>query len=128
MAVGLYDYVDVLAKAADASWLKNETISQNIANVDTVNYNRQDVDFEGALQQALLKNSYISLDDKVSHLDMSDLDVKAFTEYSTYSYRLDGNNVDIDTENVELAANQLVYQGLTSSITSELARIESVCK
>ena len=128
MAVGLYDYVDVLTKAADASWLKNETIAQNIANVDTVNYNRQDVDFEGTLQQALLKNSYVSLDDKISRLDLSDLDVEAYTEYSQFSYRLDGNNVDIDTENVALAKNQLVYQGVTGSITQELNRITSVCK
>lgn len=125
---GLYDYVDLLAKGADASYLRNETIAQNIANVDTVNYERQDVDFEGALQQALMKNSYVSLDDKVSRMDLSDLDVKVYTEHTSYSYRLDGNNVDIDTENVELAKNQLVYRGLTSSITQELNRIQSVCK
>ena len=125
--VGLYDYVDVLGKAADASWLKNETIAQNIANVDTPNYNRHDVDFEGALQQALLKNHYISLDDKITNLELSDLDVEAYTEFSSYSYRLDENNVDIDTENVALARNQLVYQGLTDSISQELSRIKSVC-
>ncbi len=125
---GLYDYVDLLAKGADASYLRNETLAQNIANVDTVNYERQDVDFEGALQQALMKNSYVSLDDKVSMLDLSDLDVGVYTEHTSYSYRLDGNNVDIDTENVELAKNQLVYKGLTSSISQELSRIESVCK
>ena len=29
---------------------------------------------------------------------------------------LDGNNVDIDTENVELASEQLRYQTLTSAV------------
>ena len=124
----VWDYVDVLGKAADASWLKNEAISNNIANVDTPNYNRQDVDFEDALRQALLKNSYISLDDKIDALDLSDLDVEVYTDYSDYAYRLDGNNVDIDTENVSLAENQLVYQGLTDSISQELSRLEDVCK
>ncbi len=125
---GIYDYIDVLAKGADASYLRNETLAQNIANVDTVNYSRQDVDFEGALQRALLKNSYISLDDKIKELDLSDLNVEAYTEHSQFSYRLDGNDVDIDTENVELAKNQLVYRGITSSITQELTRLQSVCK
>ena len=31
----VYDYVNVLDKAADASWLRNDAISNNISNVDT---------------------------------------------------------------------------------------------
>lgn len=125
---GLYDYVDVLGKAADASWLKNEAISNNIANVDTPNYKRQDVDFESTLQSALKKSSYISLDDKIDSLDISNLNASTYTDSSDYSYRLDGNNVDIDQENVEMAQNTLTYQGLTDSINQELSRIKSVCK
>ncbi|MFR3037590.1 MAG: hypothetical protein ACLTLY_02010 [Agathobacter rectalis] len=30
---------------------------------------------------------------------------------------MDGNNVDIDTENVELASEQIKYEALTSSIS-----------
>ena len=33
----IYNYVNVLDKAADASWIRNEVISNNIANVDTPN-------------------------------------------------------------------------------------------
>ena len=32
---GIYSYINVLDKAADASWLRNELISNNIANQDT---------------------------------------------------------------------------------------------
>ena len=45
---GAYNYVNVLDKAADASWLRNEAIANNIANVDTPYYKRQDVNFEDA--------------------------------------------------------------------------------
>ena len=31
-----FDYINVLDKAADASWLRNEVIANNIANVDTL--------------------------------------------------------------------------------------------
>ena len=31
----IYDYVNVLDKAADASWMRQEAISNNIANVNT---------------------------------------------------------------------------------------------
>ena len=33
-----FDYINVLDKAADASWLRNEAIANNIANVDTPYY------------------------------------------------------------------------------------------
>ncbi|MCR5784656.1 MAG: flagellar basal body rod protein FlgB [Eubacterium sp.] len=123
----IFKYIDVLDKAADASWLKNDALANNIANVDTPGYNRQDVNFEDALQSALMKNSYVSLDEKIDNLDWDRLDVGVYTEYTSYSYRLDENNVDIDTENVKLAENQLVYQGLTNSISEELNRLKSVC-
>ena len=40
------------------------------------------------------------------------------------SYRLDGNNVDIDTENVELASNQIMYQALINSISNDFDMIK----
>ena len=35
---------------------------------------------------------------------------------------------DIDTENVELASNQIRYQGLTDSITKQFQGLQSVMK
>ena len=41
-------------------------------------------------------------------------------------YRLDGNNVDIDTENAELAKNQIKYYTMIDSISQEFSRLKSV--
>ena len=49
----VFDYVNVLSKAADASALRNEVLSQNMSNIDTPGYKRQDVDFESQLRRAL---------------------------------------------------------------------------
>ncbi len=38
MNSGAFGYVDVLKTAADASWLREEVLTNNIANVDTPNY------------------------------------------------------------------------------------------
>ena len=65
----VYNYINVLDKAADASWLRNEAISNNIANVDTPNYKRQDVSFEAELQHALGASKFRSMDDKVADLN-----------------------------------------------------------
>ena len=123
-----FDYINVLDRAADAAWQRNEAISNNIANVDTPGYKRQDVAFESVLQQALGNNRYESMDDKVANVDLSRLRGRAYLDYANYSYRLYGNNVDIENENVMLAENQLKYQGLISSINQEFTNLKTVMK
>ncbi len=123
-----FDYINVLDRAADASWLRNEAISNNISNVDTPNYKRQDVAFESELKKALGYNRYQSMDSKVSNIKSSRLRPQVYTDYSDFSYRLDGNNVDIENENVMLAENQLKYQGLLASINQEFQNLETVMK
>lgn len=124
----VFDYVRVLDKAADASWLRNEAIANNIANVDTPGYKRQDVAFESVLQKALHNSRYETTDAKVAALRNKSLSARTFTDYKEYSYRLDGNNVDIENENIMLAENQLKYQGLMSSISQEFVNLQTVMK
>ena len=124
---GIYDYVNILDKAADASYLRNEAIANNIANVDTPGYKRIDVDFESLLTMEIGRTKYTSLDDKVKDVHMDHLNARVSKDMDSYSfsYRLDGNNVDIDTENVELAANQIKYQALIDSMSQEMSRIKT---
>lgn len=120
-----FDYINVLDKAADASWMRNEAIANNIANKDTPGYKRQDVNFESQLNKALGNFKYSeSMDTKVANLRTSRLKVTTDTEDSGYSYRLDGNNVDPERENALLAENQLKYQGLMDSVTEEFANLK----
>ena len=123
-----YDYVNVLDKAADASWMRQEAISNNIANVNTPGYKRQDVAFEDSLQEAISNSRYRSTDEKVANLSKADLRIRSYTDSSGFSYRLDGNNVDIDTEEVELASEQIRYQGITAGINGQFDRMRSVIK
>jgi flagellar basal-body rod protein FlgB len=39
---------------------------------------------------------------------------------------LDENNVDIDVEEVELASEQLRYEGITAGINNEFSRMKAV--
>lgn len=123
-----FDYINVLDKAADASWLRETAITNNLANVDTPGYKRQDVDFQSVLKKELGRTKYASLDQRMSQLNtgLNKLNVSTYTDAYNYSYRLDRNNVDIDTENVELASEQLRYQGITTSINSQFARMKAV--
>lgn len=122
---GIYDYINVLDKAADASYLRNEVLANNIANVDTPGYKRSDVNFQSVLAAELGKSKYTPLDRKIKNVDLSHLIVSPYKDHENFSYRLDKNNVDIDIENVELAANQITYQGLIQSMGEEFGRIKT---
>lgn len=124
----VFNYINVLHKAADASALRNKAIANNLANVDTPGYKRQDVSFATELERSLRHSRYKSLDDKVDHMRIGNLRGRVYTDAENYSYRLDGNNVDVDTENVELASNQILMEGITGSISSEFKNLMSVCK
>jgi len=119
-----FNYINVLDKAADASWKRNEVIANNIANVDTPGYKRKDVQFESYLTSALLGDN--SLDKRVSEANMDSLDATVYTDNASLSFRLDGNNVDIDTESASLAENQIRYYTLIDSMTQEFSRIKTV--
>lgn len=123
-----FDYVNVLDKAADATWIRNEVIANNVANATTPGYKRQDVAFESELKNALGNSRYKSMDEKVSNVKTGELNLRTYTDSANFSYRLDGNNVDIETENVTLAANQLRYNGLISSMNQEFKNLQMVMR
>ena len=106
---GAFNYINILEKTADASWLRHSVISNNIANADTPTYKRKDVTFQSYLEEQLTGGE--SLDDAVADAELDLLNGSIYTDYSTVSYRLDGNNVDIDTENSYLAESDQVLYG-----------------
>lgn len=125
-----FDYINLLDKAADASWLRNEAISNNIANVDTPGYKREDVTFQSELKRAIEYSGGETMDAKVKALgnSTSHLNARTYKDYQGYSYRLDGNNVDNETEQAMLAKNQLMYEGLMSSISQEFKNLQTAMK
>lgn len=128
ISTSAFDYINVLNKAADASWTRESLITNNIANVNTPNYKRRDLNFESVLNEQLGSCKHESLDAKMRTVDLGQLNPMIYTDHSSLSYRLDGNNVDIDTEEAELASEQIKYQALTTSISKEFSRMKSVIK
>lgn len=120
----VYNYVNVLDKAADASWMRNDIITNNLANVNTPNYKRKDVQFETYLIAQVAGGD--SLDENINQIDLSNLTPTTYVDQASLSYRMDGNNVDIDTETAEFVKNQIRYYTLLDSMTQEFSRIKSV--
>ena len=121
----IYNYINVLDKAADAGALRNQVISENIANAQTPGYKRKDIAFEAYLQEELTEAETNTLADMVADVELGHLQSTSYTDMSDLSYRLDGNNVDIDTENVELASNQIKYNAVLDSISHQFSMIKT---
>ncbi|MBE5919292.1 flagellar basal body rod protein FlgB [Pseudobutyrivibrio sp.] len=123
-----FGFINALDNTADVSWQRQTLILNNMANDDTPGYKRQDIEFESVLRKELLDVHETSLERAVNKLDDDGHKVEGieYTDYGHYSYRLDGNNVDMDTENVELASETLRYQALMTSTTNEFNRFKSV--
>ncbi len=118
----------VLEKALDAAWMRNEAISNNIANVNTPGFKKSYVRFEELLSDAAGKFqiSGIKKDEKFLPIGKDrklSVDPVVVQEEFT-SMRRDGNNVDIDVEMAELAKNTIKYNALIAQMTKEFSKIK----
>jgi flagellar basal-body rod protein FlgB len=124
----VFEYINVMDRAADAAWMRHEVLSNNIANNTTPGYKRQDINFEEQLRRAMKNTRFKSVDARVGDINLNRLKPKVYTDAPAFSYRLDGNNVDVDTEGAKLAANQLKYNGLVTSMNHEFSNLKMVMR
>lgn len=110
---------NLLKKGLDASSIRSKAISNNIANINTKGYKRQYVSFEESLKENMDNVNLKTEDDKHIQDGSEYGEVKAETDNSS-SMREDGNNVDVDNEMVNQAANTLMYNALVTQANSRL--------
>ncbi|MBI3408774.1 MAG: flagellar biosynthesis protein FlgB [Planctomycetes bacterium] len=105
--------VDFLARLLDVAALRHDVIAQNVANVNTPGYHRQEVQFEEFLSKALDGGKGL-------------LEVKpqVITD-PVATARNDGNTVDIEMEMAQLAKNSLLYKVYTQILATQLGHMRS---
>ena len=99
-------------RALDAASLRQQAIANNLANVNTPGYKRQDVTFEKQMAHALLEHR-TARNAEESPVDRVRPQVVTL---NSGSMRADGNNVDMEAENVNAAINTLKYEALTQMV------------
>ena len=117
-----------LEKGLSYATTKNKAIAQNIANVDTPGYKTKEVDFKTVFadaQQAEIK-SYKS---DVKHFDFS-ITQQGSGVFSNvnWSTRVNGNAVNMDSEQAKLAENTIYYNALIDRVGSKFQTLNSVVK
>jgi flagellar basal-body rod protein FlgB len=116
--VDLFDTSIVgIEKAMQGSLLRQQVLANNIANANTPGYQRSDVDFQSALAQAFSSGSPTT----------GQLDQISFSPQvsSTGAMQVDGNTVDINTENADLSENSLDYQALESVMGTRMSILKT---
>lgn len=123
---------DYLSRGMSAANLRQEVISNNIANVNTPHFKRSAVNFEDLLAKEL------HLDDDGRRLDIVRTHdrhlpipihgkVNAVVEEDqTTTMRVDDNNVDIDIEMATLSKNQLYYNAMATQLGGFMTRMKNV--
>ncbi|MCX7969963.1 MAG: flagellar basal body rod protein FlgB [Negativicutes bacterium] len=121
-----------LEKAIQAGALRNKVIANNVANVNTPNFKRSDVDFQSQLAAALADESGDRLSMAVTspghmkpHRQSSRIGPVIFADNST-TMRNDGNNVDIDKEMSNLVENNIYYNAAVNRIAARFAGIKQI--
>lgn len=132
-------------KAMDGLSKRHQAIASNLANVETPNYKRRDVNFEGALNHAIqnAKGATQSLQasndealamktTRAGHIAIGDTDSSIdsiqpnISEANDMKYRNDGNSVDVENEMAQLAKNTQRYVALSTMQSHNYKSIRSV--
>lgn len=122
---------DYLGRGLAAANMRQEVISNNMANVNTPNFKRSAVNFEDLLAKELQLDAGDRMDmvrTHDRHLPMKPFGkASAFIEEDdTTTMRVDNNNVDIDIEMASLAKNQLYYNAMSTQLGGFMTRMKNV--
>ena len=115
-------------KALDVSWTKQKIALDNIANVDTPGYKAKYVLFEDELRQKL---SRFYGRERIWQSEIREIrdDIRStrtqIKQKDEESIRADGNNVNLDVEELEVVRNTYQYQYALRQISDELMRLRT---
>lgn len=89
----------VLGKLLDLTSIRHQVLANNLANVNTPKFTRQDLDFSEEFAQAVKQGA-----GAVQSLHLEPI------EDTEAPARFDGNNVQLETEMAEMSKNGMLHQ------------------
>jgi flagellar basal-body rod protein FlgB len=112
------DSIQLLSKLLDVTAVRHRVLANNLANVDTPRFKRQDVQFRDALAKAIKSSD----ESKVADVQ------PRVTEDAATPGRPDGNNVTTQRELGEMMENALLYQFATKAINLKFNSLTKAIK
>lgn len=112
----------LLQKSLDAVWQRQQVIANNIANAATPGYKSQRLEFEDLLEKQLQKTG---TDEEGLQDALEKVEPRIVRDEGTAAQE-DGNNVDLDYENIEMARAQMQYSYMANSLNAQINRLKYV--
>jgi len=105
--------ITALTSALNGLSLRQRAIADNIANINTPDYHAKRVQFEAALADSIAAG---------------DGDVSATVRTSLEPTRLNGNNVNLDTETLSSIDTMLRYQFATQAVNGSFSSMRTAMR
>lgn len=125
------DILTILDKQLDALTVRQRVIANNVANANTPGFKKSEVSFSNQLRDAM-DNKHIHL--RYSHpkhittrRSVSEIEAKVVTTENTIM-NYGQNNVDVEQEMVNLAANTIMYNAVSRMMSGKLTTTGYVIK
>ncbi|MBE6003610.1 MAG: flagellar basal body rod protein FlgB [Lachnospiraceae bacterium] len=115
--------VNLTERTLDYLWGRQNVTINNIANVDTPGFKSQYVTFENVLGRNIRSAQIRSATGKSVERAIRS-SYAALHTTTNESTRLDGNNVDMDQEQIELVKTTYEYQMMVQSINNDFSRLK----
>ncbi len=127
---GLDRIFALLERGLDFAAQRQELLASNIANVETPDYKRRDLDFESLLKGLEEQNKRINLArTSPRHLSGSVKNEEGFpVEEESITIRDDGSSIDVEREMATLLENGLYYQTLSKLTSGKFNLLRTVLK
>ena len=115
-------------RVLDYLWSRQTVSMNNVANVDTPGFKSQYITFEEELNKRVSDANKIKKSPRQAVHKAIDSTRSRLNTTWEESSRLDGNNVDMDQEQVEIVRTAYEYQYMLSSLNSGIGRLRSAAK
>ncbi|MGO1367914.1 MAG: flagellar basal body rod protein FlgB [Senegalia sp. (in: firmicutes)] len=123
-----FNNMNLMNQALDGYSKRNESINNNISNVNTPGYKKTKILFEENLKSQINKNDNLKLK-TTNNKHIKDVGgTNMVIENKHFSTRRDGNNVNIDVEMAVLAKNTMMYNAVIRQVSNESRKIRSIIK
>lgn len=113
----------LLNKDLDGLWTRQQAISDNIANFETPGYKAKSVSFEDELKAQLsAADPGNSQDGAIERLQGVN---PVVSEASDQTFRADGNGVDLEQQNIEMARTSMNYSYSLQALSDMFTRLHT---
>ncbi len=128
--------LDILHRSMSVNLLRQDVIANNIANVDTPNFKRSDVNYESALRRALQSQRPTKLPGTYTNerhipfeksIDYQTVRPRRVLDFMTTA-KNNGNNVDIEVESSNFITAQLAYNLMVNSVSHQFSSVNIVLR